>query len=165
MATTISATRHLPASPATVLELLGDEAFLRERAAVDSTLTGRLISVSRDGERVESVTEAAIPTNWLPSRVMARSPTLPTTRRRESWRPAPDHGYRADLRVDIIGAPGDCAGSITLTEREEGAHYHFQARLTVSVPIVGGAVEKLLASQITRVLNLELDLLARRLAG
>jgi hypothetical protein len=69
-----------------------------------------------------------------------------TTVQTEVWSGADGDGTRrCTYDVDIQGAPGNISGSHTLTPSASGSHHVIDIEIKVSVPLLGGRLEKLAA--------------------
>lgn len=102
-----------------------------------------------------------LPTSWLPSGVGAAA----GIHRVESWRPV-GNAYVGDLLLQAEGLPVRTEGAWRLSALPDNAGFSLlqvEASVTVSMPIVGPIVERLVAERISGELNDELSLLAEAL--
>jgi Protein of unknown function (DUF2505) len=70
----------------------------------------------------------------------------------EEWWSSPDH---AELHVTIPGKPGDMTGSTSLTQSGQAVVQQVDLAVKVSIPLVGGKVEDLVAGFVTRAYDAE----------
>jgi hypothetical protein len=82
-------------------------------------------------------------------------------RQREDWSGATD----AALEVTIPGKPGHLTGTVTLRPDGTGTVHTISGELKVSIPMVGGKIESLIAELLHHALEAEQRVGARRLAG
>jgi len=117
------------------------------------------ITPQGDGALVEI--EQAHGTDRIPS--MAQKLVGPEIRffQQESWG-SPD---RADIEVTVPGKPGDIRGAITLTRSGADVAQHVDIAVRVSIPLVGGKVEDMIAGFVGRVFDAQNDVGVRWLRG
>jgi hypothetical protein len=66
----------------------------------------------------------------------------------ETWTPV-DDGVRGALTIELCGAPLSGRGSGLLTPGPDGSQLSYHATVAVDVPLIGGAIETLIGSQLT----------------
>lgn len=71
----------------------------------------------------------------------------------------------ADIRVTIPGKPGDMSGTATLTQEGDDAVERIELDVKVSIPLVGGKVEDLVAGFVGRAFEAEHEVGLRWLRG
>jgi uncharacterized protein YndB with AHSA1/START domain len=128
------------APPAEVYAMLTDREF-RERAAAATGVVSAEVTVEpRGGGHVVTVDQVQ-PTAGLPS--FAKKITGDTTRAVvvETWSDL----STATVTIDTPGKPSKVSGTYSLREEGGGTVQTFDGELKVSVPLVGGKLEKLLA--------------------
>jgi hypothetical protein len=79
----------------------------------------------------------------------------------ETW-PSPSG---AEIHVTIPGKPGDMTGTTTLTQSGEDAVQHIELAVKVSIPLVGGKVEDLVAGFVGKAFDAEAKVGAKWLRG
>lgn len=139
-----------------VLARLADGAFVERRTAANSILRGEVVEHTADAGTIVIRTVATVPLDWLPPVVAGRGPTAPTVTREEVWDQARGGGT---MRFDITGVPASANGSMRLDPDPSGAGavLSYRVELSVSMPFVGGLVEKAVATQIRRSLQAEAE--------
>lgn len=109
-------------------------------------------------------TERVVPTTDMPSAVASVvGDTLKITEQ-QTWRPAGADGTRrADLEIDVDGAPVRLRGTVTLSPTSTGSRLVVDADLTCSLPFVGRKIETAAKPRIEESLDHEVQLLSERL--
>jgi hypothetical protein len=64
-------------------------------------------------------------------------------------------GYTGDVAVQIKGAPASASGTMRLTPADGGTAFEVHADVSVSVPLIGGKIEEIVADQVRKLLNEE----------
>jgi len=158
MPTTVTESVDLRRTPAQVLELLADQGFVERRTAVNPSMTGRVRRHTVTSGEVHIETTAALPADWLPARVRAAAEALPTITRTERWDRASGSGTTT---FDISGVPAAASAVMTLAATADGCRMTHIVRLSVSVPLVAGLIERALAGQVAAALRAEFPLYDR----
>jgi hypothetical protein len=92
----------------------------------------------------------------LPSIVRGVLPGNVTIERTERWTRQDGGRYLGDVQVAIPGTPASAAGGMRLRDVPEGgSELHVRADVTVSVPLVGGKIEGIIADQVRKLLAAE----------
>jgi len=79
----------------------------------------------------------------------------------ESW----SSSSAADIRVTIPGKPGDISGTVSLTQVADDVVQQVDADVKVSIPLVGGKVESLIADFLAKAFDAENKVGVKWLAG
>jgi len=137
------------AALADVSAMLDDPAF---RAEVITAQGGvGTFEIETDGDVTTAVVEQVLPATGLPSFATKFVGSEITTVQREEWTSA----EYADLLVTIPGKPGQMAGSITLVEGGGTTTETVEVEITVSIPLVGRKIEKLIGEMLRKALGKE----------
>ena len=75
--------------------------------------------------------------------------------RTETLRRADAGGYDGDVDVRIPGAPASAGGTMRLADDGAGSVFEVHADVVVSVPLLGGTIEGIVAEQVRRLLEAE----------
>jgi hypothetical protein len=75
--------------------------------------------------------------------------------RTETLRRAEGGRYAGDVGVAIPGAPASAAGTMSLDDAAGDSLFAVNADVTVSVPLLGGTIEGIVAEQVKRLLEAE----------
>jgi hypothetical protein len=67
----------------------------------------------------------------------------------ETWSPAVGGGVRGEVTVDLNGVPLSARGAGLLAPVADGSQLTYTVTVAVRVPLIGGAVESLIGSQLT----------------
>ena len=73
--------------------------------------------------------------------------------------------YAGDVDVRITAAPASAAGTMTLTDADEGSEFAVNSEVTVRVPLLGSTIEGIVAEQVTRLQVAETEFTTRWLAS
>lgn len=153
-----------PASPEDAWAVMSSQEF--QDAKCEATSTGTWSSsVETAGDRTTITSERVLPTDDLPD--IAKSfvgPTL-TVAEVQAWGPAAADGSRtAQLSVHLKGAPMTLNGTVRLSPNGSGSVQELEGELKVSVPFIGGKLEKAASEPLMFAAKTETDLLRARLA-
>jgi len=164
VATSLPARIALPTDPSSAFALLTDPAYVTEVAErtggkdvsveVTPTAEGGVVVVSKRSlpAQVPSFAKAVV------------GEQLAITETRE-YGPADGSGARTGTAsVSIEGAPVSIGGPLSLRAEGEGTVLALDAKVSASIPFVGGKIEKFAAEQIERFLAKEQKVAAERLA-
>ncbi|MFC7491648.1 MULTISPECIES: DUF2505 domain-containing protein [unclassified Knoellia] len=158
---------HRAEYPATVDEVWGvmsSEDF--QNAKCEATTTGDWTShVSTTADTTRITSERVLPTDDLPD--IAKTfvgPTL-TIAELQEWGPRAADGSRtADLQVQIKGAPMTLRGTVRLSPTASGSVQVIDGDLRVSVPLIGGKLERAASDPLALAARTETDLLRQRVS-
>jgi hypothetical protein len=136
------------ASVAEVYAMLADPAY-RTAVSVFQHVTDFSCAITPQGDGALVEIEQAHGTDRIPS--MAQKLVGPEIRfqQHESWG-SPDG---ADIEVTVPGKPGDIRGTITLAQSGADVEQHVDIAVRVSIPLVGGKVEDMIAGFVGRVFD------------
>jgi uncharacterized protein YndB with AHSA1/START domain len=146
----ISHTMTYDASPAEVHAMLGDPAF-REKVCAAMHAHDVTVTIDPDGDGRRVVVDQTQPADGIPSfatKFVGDSIRIVQT---ESWTSLTG----ADLAVEIPGKPGHVRGTITLAPDGAGTAETVSGDITVSIPLVGGKLEKLIGDLLVKALRTE----------
>lgn len=139
------------ASPERVFAVLTDEAFRAEVAAEAGAESSTIEVVDRGDGRVEATVDSTQATDELPGVAKKFLGATFTIHQVENW----SSPLLADLSVTIPGAPVKVAGTVTLRAVGEQTEQLVEADVKVSVPLIGGKVEKMIGSILGNILKLQ----------
>lgn len=145
MATSLRKDLAYDADPAAVAAMLADPAFREEVLERQHVLRGSA-TVQGDTVVVEQVQSAADLPSFARKFVGDEIVIVQT----ERWT-----GTDADLHLAIPGKPGDITGTVRLTPAGAGTVEVVDLTVKVSIPLVGGKIEKLVAEMIGKALAKE----------
>lgn len=149
------ATHAYPADVERVLAMLADEEFLRQKA---ESLGHGNFSVLQIGEAAGTTTISTKRTVPVALPDFARkflSPTNDTTQTDLWSAPAADGSRDGTWSIAVAGAPVRMSGTVRLAPTADGCTNTIRGQLKVSVPLVGGRLEKMLVEQTGRVIDAE----------
>ncbi|MDO5626981.1 MAG: DUF2505 domain-containing protein [Mobilicoccus sp.] len=135
------------------------------RAALDGAdgrVTRHAVGEGDGAELIVGI-DTDVPESWMPPMVRSmmgtgRGPGLPVVRRLERWT-RHDDAIDGDMEIVVQGVPARSGATMSIEARESGAEAFYEVSLTVSVPVVGRAVEQAVSERIIGVLGAELDVL------
>ena len=158
-------THHLNGDVDQVFALMTDPEFLERKFAASGA---KDISVDHEalGDGTCRVTTRRHVTVDLPG--FARKFIQPTNAllQTETWQPAAEGEPRTcHYRVDVQGVPSHIDGTVTLTPDGDGTRQDIQATVKVSIPIVGGKLEKLAVDSGEKLLADEAEFTNKELAA
>ncbi len=150
MATTLVHELTYDAPLAEVSAMLCDAHF-RESVCEYQRVLRAVVRVDLDGDARTVTVEQVQPASGIPSFAKKFVGDEIDIVQREEWH-APD---AADLHVSIPGKPGDMVGTIRLHESGGRTTETVDVRIKVSIPLVGGKIEGLIADLLRKALVAE----------
>lgn len=153
-------TRHALGVPTSAaLELLADSDFLEWRCAQNVGMAERLLTHRVNGDELTIETTASVPMTWLPSRVVGHLPEPPRIDRHEVWSLT---GGRGRTWFEISLVPTTVSGVMRLQATgQQSCDLVYDFEMKVSLPLVGGLVERSVSSNMTKSLTEEATTYAR----
>ncbi|GAA4001703.1 DUF2505 domain-containing protein [Allokutzneria multivorans] len=154
MATSTETSHEFPFPAPALLAALTDADYLRARlAAVGGGKAELLSHESTDGES-KAVLKQGVPADKLPSFVRTLINGDLVIERTERWRAAGE-GAVGTVVASVPGAPASINCSLQLRPSGTGSQLLSSLEVRVSLPFVGGKVEKAIVEQIGKLLDAE----------
>lgn len=157
-------THQFDADVETVYRLMADPEFLARKYADEGATDIQVDSdTGAGGPTVVSRRKVTIDLPGFAKKVMAPTNTVVQT---DEWAPADDAGRRVcRYRVEVQGVPSRIDGTVTLVPDGGGTRQDIVADLKVSIPLLGGRLEKLAVESGRKTLEHEAAFTAKELAG
>ena len=153
-------THHFDADVETVYALMSDPDFCMRKYADAGATDIQIDSDRRDGgPKLVSRRKVTVDLPGFAKRVMQPTNTVVQT---DEWSAAT---RSCRYSVEVQGVPSRIDGTVTLTEEGGGTRQEVQAEVKVSIPLLGGRLEKFAVESGTKVLANEADYTANELAG
>lgn len=152
MASTLRHSVSYPFSTTRLWEVLSTEQYWRD--LLETIGHGSLESFTRDEESVTVTMRQVVPADKLPSVVTKIRPGDLEIPRRSVLRLANDQ-IAGELTATVDGAPAKVAGR-QVTSGDQ-AKTDYSGSVTVSIPLVGGKIEKAILDQLIVLLDAERD--------
>lgn len=151
-----------PATADEVWALMSTQDF--QDAKCEATTTGDWSSdVSMTGDKTRFTSERVLPTDNLPDIARSLVGSTLTIAEIQTWGPLAADGTRtADLQVHIKGAPMTLKGTVWLSPNGSGSVQAMEGELKVSVPLIGGKLERAASEPLMFAVKTETDLLRQR---
>lgn len=143
-------TLRYDASPEEVFAMLG-EAVFRERVCEAQHVTECTATVDGVDDTMSVMVDQKRPSEGIPSFAKKFVGDTIHIQQREEWSSATD----AKLDVSIPGKPGHLKGTITLRSDGDGTVETVSGDLKVSIPLLGGKIEVLIAELLEHALQAE----------
>lgn len=155
---------EFPATADEVWAVMSTQDF--QNAKCEATTTGDWTSnVSTSADTTTITSERVLPTDDLPD--IAKTfvgPTL-TIAEVQTWGPPAADGTRTgDLKVQIKGAPMTLKGTVRLSPNGSGSVQEIDGDVKVSVPLIGGKLEKAASDPLMFAARTETDLLRKHVS-
>ncbi len=138
------------ATPAQVLTMLTDPEF-RERVCEAQRTLSHDVSVTGSGPGALVVITRTQSMEGAPTMAIKVTGESVEIVQREDWRTA----QTADFSMEIPGKPGSLRGGITLRETATGTDEVFSGDVKISIPLIGGKLEKMISDLLSRALKRE----------
>ena len=148
------------ATPAAVAAMLRDPSF-RERVCERQRVISHEVAIESVGDAATIRVERVQAVSGLPAvatKIVGNEIDLV---HEEKWRDLTD----GDYGVRIPGKPGHISGTVTLREDGEQTHETVTLEISVSIPFVGGKLEKIALDLIKAALRTEHEIGVAYLAG
>jgi hypothetical protein len=163
MATSLEHRSTFAATADVVYETLVDEAFLTARLRDIGGKNATLLDHTVTAERVTFRMRQGVDSSRLPGAVRSILNGDLVVEREERWQSG-DTYYAGTSRVSITGVPGDIQGRSRVAGAEPGTLLVVSAQVKVSIPLVGGKLEKVVAEQVGKLLAAEAEYAEKWLA-
>ncbi|MGO1050527.1 DUF2505 domain-containing protein [Crossiella sp. CA198] len=163
MATSTETSHGYSFPAARVAATMVDETYLRDRLAAVGGPKGELISLAATGAETVLKLRQGIPADKLPSFVRTLIPGDLVIERVETWRPSGE-GATASVHATVPGAPATIECSIAISAAGQGCRVAGRLQVSVSLPFVGGKVERAVIEQVARLLDTEHEFTQRWLS-
>lgn len=154
---------HHTTSPHSAEKVFGamvDETYLRDRLAAIGGKDAQLVTYSSTGEKTSYQLKQGVPAEHVPSAVKAALGGDLVIQRTETWAAG-----AGTVEVTVNGVPGRLEGSFTVLDNGSGAKVTLSGEVKVSIPFLGGKIEKLIAEQVAVLLDKESEFTSQWLAS
>jgi predicted lysophospholipase L1 biosynthesis ABC-type transport system permease subunit len=145
-----------------VFSALVDETYLKDRLKVLGGADAQLLSFSAGGGTTSYQLKQGVAAEHLPSVARNLLGGDLVIQRAESWTEA---GRAGTVEVTINGVPGRLDGTFTLAENGGGSKLTLTGQVKVSIPLVGGKLETMIAEQVAVLLDKENEFTTEWLAN
>jgi hypothetical protein len=142
--------RYDGATPEQVYAMLADPTF-REDVCTYQRVLRHDVSITAQGDGMTVAVDQVQQANGIPGFAKKFVGDEIQIVQRETW----GSPTEADLEVSIPGRPGDVKGLITLSGDADGTTEVVSIEIRVSIPLVGGKIEGLIADLFTKALKAE----------
>lgn len=139
-----------------VFGLLTNKKFLAERLEAVGE-DPPVINISKKGGKVEIELNRASRRD-LPKVAAKLVGSVQKFSMKESWQPDGD-GWRGNYLIEFEGVPGSVAADFELYPTDDGSVYSITHKPSVSLPLIGKTLEKILVGQVENGCDAEIDYL------
>lgn len=156
-------THHFDADVDTVYALMTDQDFCMRKYADAGATDIQVDSDKReDGPTLVSRRKLTVDLPGFAKKVMQPTNTVVQT---DAWEPADDSGNRVcRYKVEVQGVPSRIDGTVTLTPEGGGTRQEVEAEVKVSIPLLGGKLEKFAVDNGIKALDHEAEFTAKELS-
>lgn len=154
---------HHTTSPHSAEKVFGamvDETYLRDRLAAVGGNDAELVTFSSAGDRTAYQLKQGVPAEHLPSIAKSLLGGDLVIQRMENWAAG-----AGTVEVTLNGVPGRLDGAFTITDNGSGSKLTLTGEVKVSIPLMGGKLEKLIAEQVAVLLDKESEFTSEWLAN
>ncbi|MEV6712225.1 DUF2505 domain-containing protein [Lentzea sp. NPDC051208] len=154
---------HHTTSPHSAEKVFGamvDETYLRDRLAAIGGKDAQLVTYSSTGEKTSYQLKQGVPAEHVPSAVKAALGGDLVIQRTETWAAG-----AGTVEVTVNGVPGRLEGAFTVLDNGSGSKVTLSGEVKVSIPFLGGKIEKLIAEQVAVLLDKESGFTSQWLAS
>jgi hypothetical protein len=154
---------HHTTSPHSAEKVFGamvDETYLRDRLAAIGGKDAALETFSSADGKASYQLRQGVPAEHLPSVAKSLLGGDLVIKRIENWAAG-----AGTVEVTINGVPGRLDGAFTITDNGSGSKLTLTGEVKVSIPLMGGKLEKLIAEQVAVLLDKESEFTSEWLAN
>jgi hypothetical protein len=155
---------HFEADVETVYALMSDPEFCKRKYADAGATDIQIDSDQRDdGPKLVCRRKLTVDLPGFAKKVMQPTNTVVQT---DQWSAADGGGTRScRYTVEVQGVPSRIDGTVTLTPDGRGTRQDVQAEVKVSIPLLGGKLEKFAVDNGVKALDHEAEFTAKELAA
>ncbi|MEU7816768.1 DUF2505 domain-containing protein [Pseudonocardia sp. NPDC049154] len=164
MPTPLRLDRTFALPPRAAVARLLDRDLYADRLAAVGGPGAELLSFERDGDRLRVVLRQGVPAGALPASVRRFLAGALVLEREEHWRIA-DERADGEFTLTAAGAPAGAAGTLTIGADPAGSALHIDGEVEVRVPLLGAAIESVVAERALALMTEEMRWTAERLGG
>ena len=165
MSTTMRVTHELAGDVETVFALVTDPAFLERKFTAGGAKDVSVVTEATPDGGTRLVINRKV-TLDLPGFAAKFVQPTNTFVQIENWAPATADGRRlCTYEVDVQGVPSSIVGTVTLSPDGAQTRQGIEAQMKVSIPLVGGRLEKVAVENGTKLLATEAEFTNRELAS
>lgn len=165
MSTTMRVTHQLAGDVETVFALVTDPAFLERKFAAGGARDVTVASEATPDGGIRLVIKRGV-TLELPSFAAKFIQPTNTFVQTENWAAATADGRRlCSYEVEVQGVPSHITGTVTLSPDGAQTRQDIEAQMKVSIPLVGGRLEKVAVENGTKLLANEAEFINTELAA
>jgi hypothetical protein len=139
-----------PESPERMRQVLTDPGYLQDKLRAVGGTGAELVSREETDHCVTVVLRQTVPATALPSFVRSVLPGDLVIRRIETWT-----GLGGSVQSVVDGAPGRITGEMRLAPDPDGSLLLLQLEAKVSLPLVGGKVERVITDNVSKLMDAE----------
>lgn len=143
-----------------VFAALVDETYLRDRLAAIGGKDAELVTYSSVDGKTSYQLKQGVPAEHLPSVAKSLLGGDLVIQRVENWAAG-----AGTAEVTLNGVPGRLDGAFTITEHGTGSKLTLTGEVKVSIPLMGGKLEKMVAEQVAVLLDKESEFTSEWLAN
>ncbi|MFS8098083.1 DUF2505 domain-containing protein [Lentzea alba] len=154
---------HHTTSPHSAEKVFGamvDETYLRDRLAAIGGTNAELVSFSSADGKASYELKQGVPAEHLPSMAKSLLGGDLVIKRVENWAAG-----AGTVEVTLNGVPGRLDGGFTITDNGSSSKTTLMGEVKVSIPLMGGKLEKVIAEQVIVLLDKESEFTSEWLAN
>ena len=137
---------------------LVDPAYLRDRLAALGGGGATLLEHNSTNGDTRFRLRHAVPATDLPSAIRGFLKGDLMIERTETWQRAEDGSHVGTVEAGVPGVPGHIRGTMRLSDDTDGGStILMEGQVVVNIPLLGGKVEDVIATQVTRLLGKEFE--------
>lgn len=132
---------------------LVDRSYLDARLATMGGKDAAVVELTSDADGARYVLHQGVGAEQLPGSVARILPGDLVIERAETWQRGGPGRYEGTVSATVRGAPGKIDGVLSLVDVDGGSEYGLDGEAKVDVPLLGGAIEAMVAEQITKLID------------
>jgi hypothetical protein len=156
--------RTFPLPPRDAVARLLDRDLYADRLAAVGGPGAELRAFEREGDRLRIVLRQGVPAGALPASVRRFLAGALVLEREERWQLGDDRAD-GDFTLTAAGAPARAAGAMRVEADPAGSALRIDGEVEVQVPLLGPAIEAVVADRALALMTEEMRWTAERLGG
>lgn len=148
-----------------VFSVIAGEESLRERLAAVGGTEATLVSHEKSDGGIRYTLRQGIAAEKLPGLIRKVHSGDLIVQREQAWKQRDDGTVRGTGKAAVSGVPGAISVDTVLSPAGHGTRLAVDGQVKVSIPLIGGKLEQLIAEQVVKLLRYEDDFIAEQLAA
>lgn len=147
-----------------VLSAMSGEDALKEQLAEIGGHNAELLEYRSGPTSVSYTLRQGVPSDKLPGPVRGMHPGDLMVQREQTWERVDPDAATGTAHAHVSGIPGDITATTTLTTNGNRTEWQVKGEVKVRIPLLGGKLERTIAENVIRLMELEGQFVTEKLA-